>query len=215
MRKHARYFYVLFFIIILTFIFWGVGTLDKPQSVSVAEIGKEKVSVEDYWRVFEQRRREAKEQSGEAFDEAMEKKLKETVLNDYINEKVLLVAAEGMGVSVTDKELQEAIMNNPQFLRNGVFSREVYFRSLDLQRMRPEAFETSIRQVLTLQKMGRLIGSAVEVNPLDRGSVAGDEATINEAMKTVLDMKRDAAVKSFVNAVRQRMEIKVNKDVLS
>ena len=45
MRKHARYFYVLFFIVILTFIFWGVGTVDKtgPAEI-VAEVGKYKIT---------------------------------------------------------------------------------------------------------------------------------------------------------------------------
>jgi peptidyl-prolyl cis-trans isomerase D len=33
MRKHAKYFYVLFFIVILSFIFWGVGTVDKQGCV--------------------------------------------------------------------------------------------------------------------------------------------------------------------------------------
>ena len=40
MRRHARYFYVLFVVVIITFIFWGVGGVDKSASVNVAEIGK-------------------------------------------------------------------------------------------------------------------------------------------------------------------------------
>ncbi|NTU43729.1 MAG: hypothetical protein HGA78_11925 [Nitrospirales bacterium] len=215
MRKHARYFYVLFFIIILTFVFWGVGTLDKPQTVSVAEIGKEKISVEEYWRAYEQRRREYKEKFKEAFDDAMDKKLKEEVLNDYINEKVLLIAAEEMGVVVADKELQDVIMNDPQFQRNGIFSFDVYKRTMELRRMTTDQFEISIRQVLTLQKMGRLIGSAVDVNPLDRGGVAGDEEAINAAMEKALNAKKDEAVKSFINSTRQRMNIKINREAIS
>ena len=51
MRKHARYFYVLFFIVILTFIFWGVGTVDKTGGKEIlAEVGKYRITTEDYIR---------------------------------------------------------------------------------------------------------------------------------------------------------------------
>ncbi len=43
LRKHAKYFYILFFIVILTFIFWGVGSVDKTgEDEVVAEIEKYK-----------------------------------------------------------------------------------------------------------------------------------------------------------------------------
>ena len=37
-----KVFLCILFIIILSFIFWGVGTVDKSTAVPVAEIGKEK-----------------------------------------------------------------------------------------------------------------------------------------------------------------------------
>ncbi len=54
MRKHAKFFYFLFVIIILSFIFWGVGTdNDSYKKRVVAEIGKETVTEEEYWRAYE------------------------------------------------------------------------------------------------------------------------------------------------------------------
>ena len=40
MRKHAKYFYVLFFVVIISFVFWGVGTQDKEQALNLVDIGK-------------------------------------------------------------------------------------------------------------------------------------------------------------------------------
>lgn len=217
MRKHAKFFYFLFFIVILSFIFWGVGTLDKPTAVSVAEIGKERVTVEEYWRAYENVRQQFRNIYKEKFDAEMEKslKLKETVLNSLIEERVLLIAATELGIKVTDKELQDAIVNDPRFMRDGIFRKDVYFRTLDLNRLTPEMFENSMRQQLTLLKMRRLIASAVDVNPLDLRGVSGDEKKINEAKQAILADKGNAAIKSYVDGVKQRMKFKVNMDLIS
>ncbi len=217
MRKHAKFFYFLFFIVILSFIFWGVGTLDKPTAVSVAEIGKEKITVEEYWRAYENVRQQLREIYKEKFNEEMEKslKLKETVLNNLIDEKVLLISAAELGVKVTDKELQDAIVNDPRFMRDGIFRKDVYFRTLDLNRLTPEMFENSMRQQLTLIKMSRFIASSVDINPLDLKGIDGDEKKVNEARQAILADKRNAAIKSYVDSVKQRMKFKVNMDLIS
>lgn len=203
MRRHAKYFYVLFFIVILSFIFWGVGTLDKPTAISVAEIDKERITVEDYWRAYENIRQMYKELYKEQFDEEFEKKvnLKEIVLNKFIEEKVLLIVASEMGIKVTDKELQEAILNDPRFIRDGVFRKDVYFKTLELSRLTPEMFEKSLREQLTIVKMKRMITSPIDV------SLYKDEKFVNEVM--------EATVKSFVDTAKQRMKIKVNRELIS
>jgi peptidyl-prolyl cis-trans isomerase D len=217
MRKHAKFFYFLFFIVILSFIFWGVGTLDKPTAVSVAEIGKEKITVEEYWRAYENVRQQLRDLYKEKFDEEMEKslKLKETVLNSLVEERVLLISASELGITVTDKELQDAIMNDPRFMRDGIFRKDVYFRTLELNRLTPEMFENSMRQQLTLLKMRRLIASAIDVTPLDLKGVSGDEKKIAEARQAILMDKSNAAIKSYVDSVKQRMKFKVNMELIS
>lgn len=217
MRKHAKFFYFLFFIVILSFVFWGVGTVDKPTAVSVAEIGKEKITVEEYWRAYENVRQQLRDLYKEKFNEEMEKslKLKETVLNSLIDERVLLISAAELGVRVTDKELQDAIVNDPRFMRDGIFRKDVYFRTLDLNRLTPEMFENSMRQQLTLIKMRRFIASAIDINPLDLKGVAGDEKKVNEARQAILADKSNAAIKSYVDSVKQRMKFKVNMDLIS
>jgi len=217
MRKHAKFFYFLFFIVILSFIFWGVGTLDKPTAVSVAEIGKEKITVEEYWRAYENVRQQLRDIYKEKFNEEMEKslKLKETVLNSLIEERVLLVSASELGITVTDKELQDAIVNDPRFMRDGIFRKDVYFRTLDLNRLTPEMFENSMRQQLTLLKMKRFIASSVDINPLDLKGIAGDEKKVNETRQALLEDKSNAAIKSYVDSVKQRMKFKVNMELIS
>jgi len=217
MRKHAKFFYFLFFIVILSFVFWGVGSLDKSASVNVAEIGKEKISVEEYWKAYEGVRARFRDTYKENFDEEMEKKLnlKETVLNSLIDERVLLLSAKELGLTVTDKELQEVIVNDPRFMRDGIFRKDIYFRTLELNRLTPEMFETSTRQQLLELKMRRLVWSAVDVTQADLRNMPTDEKAAQMMTQTLVLNERDTALRSYIDNIKGRMVIKIKKDVIS
>ena len=217
MRKHARFFYVLFIIVILSFIFWGVGTVDKSGAPSVAEIGKEKITAEEYWRAYDQMRTTLRDTYKDQFNEEMEKKLKlkEAVLSSLIADRVIAAAASDIGVTVTDQELQDVITHEPAFMRNGAFNRDIYFRALQLQRQTPEMFESSLRQQLISDRMRQLIWSSVVVNPLDLRNISGDEKAVNEKVQAIVTSNRNAAFGSYVYGVRQRMNVKINTDLIS
>lgn len=217
LRKHAKYFYVLFFIVILTFIFWGVGPLDKPTEIAIAEIGKDKISAEEYWRTYERARDFYRQIYREQFTQEMEDKLKlkETVLNGLIEERLLLISAREIGLRVTDAELQEAITTDPRFIRDGVFKKDVYLKTLQLNRLTPEFFENSLRQQLMVQKMRMLILSSVDISSYDIGGVSQDEKRLNDLKQIFLSQKRDKILKSFVETMKQKMNVKVNKDLIS
>ena len=152
MRKHAKFFYVFFVIIILSFILWGVGTVDKSTTVPVVEIEKQKISLEDYWAAYDRTRQYYRELLKDKFTDETEKQLnlKQKVLDSLIDEQVLLIAARRAGIKITDEELQAAITNDPFFLRDGKFSRDIYIRTLELNRMTPESFESMKRRELRI-----------------------------------------------------------------
>src|SRR3972149_3086988 len=165
MRKHAKFFYVLFFIVILSFIFWGVGTVDKSTAVPVAEVGKDKITLEEYWAAYDRAREFYRNITKGSFTEEMEKQLnlKQKVLDSLIDEMVLMAEAKKIGIQVSDEELEEAIINDPAFARDGKFNKDVYLRTLQLNRMTPEYFEFMKRKELTLSKMHRLIGESIDL----------------------------------------------------
>lgn len=217
MRKHAKFFYVFFFLIIISFIFFYVGPIDKSTTVPVAEIGKEKITLEEYWRTYERARDFYRDLYKEKFDEELEKKLKlrEKVLDSLIEEKVLLLAAKDLGIKVKDEELEEAITHEQAFTRNGVFDREIYLRTLQLNRITPELFENAKRQELTLIKMKRLIGESVDLTDSEIKQVTGDEQTIMAFRQAVLLDKREKAIKSYVEGLKKQMKIKINAQLIS
>jgi len=220
MRKHAKYFYVLFFIVILSFLFWGIGTVDKTDKGEiVAEIGKHKITVQDYWRSYENVDRFYREIYKDKFDEAMEKKLnlKEKVLDSMIQEQVLLIAAKEEGMSISDGELQDAITHEPAFLRNGVFDKDVYQNRLRLMRITVEEYEHSKRQELLLNKMRHLIELSVDVPDENTNlqKLSGDEKSINMLREAMLSEKQEKAVSSYVDGLKKSMKIKVDTKLIS
>lgn len=216
MRKHAKFFYILFFIVILSFIFWGVGTVDKSTSVPIAEVGKEKISVEEYWTSYDRAREFYRNISKGSFTEEMEKNLnlKQRVLDSMIDDLVLMTEAKKAGIRVSDTELEEAIVNDPSFMRDGHFNKDVYIRTLQLNRMTPDHFEFLKRRELELNKMRRLIGESVDVLDVDIPQIPGNEQAMNSMRQSVLNEMKDRAVKSYIEGLRKQVKIKINQQLL-
>lgn len=219
MRQHAKYFYVLFFIVILSFIFWGVGTVDKTGEVQiVAEVGKYKITADDYWKTYDRAYRFYREIYRDKFDEEMEKQmnLKENILDSMINERILLTAAKDMGVSITDEELQESIAHEPVFMKNGVFDKDVYVNRLKLNRITPEAYESLKRQELTVNKMKHLIELSIDVTDADAQlpKTSGNEQVASMLSQAMLSEKKTKAVHSYIEGLKKQIKVKTNKALI-
>ena len=217
MRKHAKYFYVLFFIIIITFVFWGVGTVDKTGNVEViAEVGQHKITVEEYWKAYDSTLRFYKEVYKDTFNEKMQKDLKEKVLDSLMDEKVLLIASKEAGISVSDEELQDSISGERAFLKNGVFDKDVYINRLRLNRITPEVFENMKRQELTYEKMRRLVELSVDATALDiqLPRPSGNEQAADMIRQSMMGNKKGKAVKSFIEGYKKSLKIKIDKKLI-
>jgi len=220
MRHHAKYFYVLFFIVILSFIFWGVGTVDKSDRGNiVAEVGKYKITGEEYYRTYDRMFNFYRDMYKEKFDEEMQKKLKlkEGVLNSLVDNRVLLVAAKENDITVTDDELNEAIKNEPVFMKNGSFDSEVYQNRLRLMRLTPETYENAKREELILTKMRRLVELSAAVptgDELAKISASDDQST-KELQDAVVGNAKAAALRAYIEGMKKGMKIKVYTDRIS
>jgi parvulin-like peptidyl-prolyl isomerase len=218
MRQNAKYFYVLFFIVILSFIFWGVGRVgDSGKGGVVAEVGQYKITAEDYWRTYDRTFKFYRDLYKEKFDEDMQNKLnlKEAVLNSLIDSRVMLIAAKQNGITVSDEELNDAIRNEPAFMQNGAFSSEVYKNRLRLMRLTPEAYEDARRQELIIEKMSRLVTESVEVPEDELSKVSADEQTMKAIREAMKKETVNNALKAYVEGLKKEMKIKVNSDLVS
>ena len=197
--------------IILSFIFWGVGTVDKSTGAPIAEVGKEKISVEEYWTAYDRAREYYRNITKGNFTEEMEKKLnlKQKILDTLVDERLLLIEAKKTGLAVSDSELREAIVNDPAFVRDGKFNEDVYVRTLQLNRLTPEYFESLKKKELTLSKMRRLIGGSIEIT-----DQAISDPALAAYVQPMLSQMRDKAVKSYVEGLKKQTKIKINEQLL-
>ena len=218
MRHHAKYFYVLFFIVILSFIFWGVGTVDKTSSGGiVAEVGKYKITQEEYYRAYDNAFKFYKDLYKEKFDEEMQKKLnlKDKVLDSLISNRVLLLAAAENGIKVSDEELNDAITREAAFMKNGVFDNQVYQNTLRLSRISPEAYEAMKREELAVTRMSRLIELSAYPAVADLGNVSADDQTIKALKDAMLNDAKDKAVKAYIDGYKKSLKIKEYRQLIS
>jgi peptidyl-prolyl cis-trans isomerase D len=215
MRQHAKYFYVLFVVVILSFIFWGTGGVDQNSGTqAVAQVGEEAITSQEYWRAYDSMADLYRDIYKDEFDaEAMD--LKNTVLNTLVEERLLLIAAVEAGFKVTDKELQDSIVNNPTFMRDGAFNKDVYLRTLQLNRMTPTYYEAVKRRELMLTKMRLIIEETVDLSPSELDVLSSGEEAYTALRETLLESKKNAAVKSFIEGVKKRVPVTVNEQLIS
>jgi SurA-like N-terminal domain len=219
MRHNAKYFYVLFFIVILSFIFWGVGTMDKSDTRdTLAEVGSYKITAQEYWRAYDNAFKFYRQIYKDKFDEDMQNKLnlKDNVLNALIDNRLLLVAAKDNGITVSDDELNDVIRHEPAFSRNGVFDPYVYENRLRLERLTPEEYEAATRQELAIQKVRRLIELSASVPDEDVAKIATDQQQGQQNPQAVQDAlvagAKDKAVKAYLEGLRKEVKVRIYKE---
>jgi len=209
--------YFLFFIVILSFIFWGVGTNDQSSNAQiVAEVGKHKISVQDYGRVYDNYYKFYRDLYKDKFDEEMQNKLnlKNKSIETLIGQAILLLAAEQNGVTVSDSELKEAILNEPAFSKNGVFDSEIYQNTLRLSRLTTGIYEASKREELIIQKMSRLIQTAAIIPDTGFDNISADEQTKKMIRDAMTKDAEEKVLRSYIEGMKKKLNVKINTQLL-
>lgn len=217
MRHHAKYLYFLFFIVILSFLFWGVGTVDQSSNAQiVAEVGKHKISAQDYGRVYDNYYKFYRDLYKEKFDEEMQKKLnlKDKAIETLVGQTILLIAAAENGVKVSDGEVKEAILNEPAFTKNGAFDSEIYQNTLRLSRLTPGFYESNKREELIIQKMSRLIQTAAITPDIGFDNISADEQTKKMIKDAMIKDAQEKVVRSYIEGMKKKLKVKINAELL-
>ena len=143
-KKYSKTFLfkVLVGIIILPFLFWGMGDVFSGGSQNVvAKIDSEKVSSRDfvnYLNVLNLNDQELKD--------LPKTDLINRILSDYIGKKVLVQELENLNVILEDKSLKEIIINDKTFFKDNKFSRTEYEKFLISNSLSAPLFETNVAE---------------------------------------------------------------------
>jgi hypothetical protein len=202
-------------IITIAFVFWGIGPKDTPNAQVLAQVDKYKVGFEEYWRAYDNAYKREKDE-GVSDDQIKKLNLKERILETLVDRKVLLVAAERSGISVTEKELQDNIIRTPYFQRNGVFDKAVYERALRLNRMTPRVYEATLKNEMIINQMVRLIGETTELSAEETGILNSLSGGNMEQLREVFrSNKINTSVAAYIEGYKKLLDIKINKDLIS
>ncbi len=200
--------------IIISFVFWGIGPKDNATLSYVAHIEDEKISVEEYWRVYDSEYKKAREQYTD--DKEIEAlNIPDKVINALVDRKVLLIAAEKAEIVATDRELQNVIVNAPYFQSNGVFNPEVYKRALRLSRTNPQAYEAGLRQDLIIAKISNLIAETTELSPEESKMLESIEGGNKSQLEQIfLKSKSSQNLQAYIEGIKRQLKITINRDLV-
>jgi peptidyl-prolyl cis-trans isomerase D len=118
---------------------------------------REEISAQDFRTRFEQARQQQRQELGTAYDprafETPENKRR--ILDELIDQRVLRMAATRAGVTISDAQVQRAILEMPPFQVDGKFDPSRYQLALASQQIAPATFEKDVREGLQVELLPR------------------------------------------------------------
>ncbi len=169
MRAHATSWIIkiLLGLIIVVFIFWGVGSIESKKRTVVATVGDYYITIGEFDRTYNNLLEYYTRIFGERLSPDLLKKMniKQQVLDQLINTALIMQGVQKIGLLVSKEELRGAILQYPAFQRDGRFERDLYFQALRRSGLEPGAFEEMILRELTIRRMEELTGDTAVVLP--------------------------------------------------
>ena len=186
MRKHAKSWLIKFLIAIiaLVFIFYFGYSFTAREGAKVAEVNGEIISALEYQKTYRDLLTNLQREYKNVWNDNLIKTfdLKNRALEDLINKKLISQAARKIGLDVTDKEIQDRIIEFPAFQYNGRFDENRYKALLANNRMKPKDFEATIAEELLQQKLMQFLLTFLPVTDqeiLDRYTYSNQQVKIS------------------------------------
>ncbi len=221
MHKHMKWImWIIVGLVTVAFLFFGIYPSGSGKEIA-ASVNGDVITNNEWNRVYQNMHEMYRDVLKGQFDEGFAKTLRAQALRELITERLLVQEADRVGLRVTDKELQAAIMNSPAFSQDGAFSRKNYEWYLSRVDMTPALFETQQREVLLRQKLEQLVEDSVDVTDAEVAAVyaaknpkakPGDfEKNRASFRQTVLKEKQRAAIAAYVARLGNKAKIKTGE----
>ncbi len=168
-RANSQSFWVkiAFFIIIVVFVFWGIGSYSGPKGL-VASVNGKNITEAEFQRAYmhaeENIRRSMPSITSEQLDDL---NLDQQVLQSLVRDKLIEDAADRAGITVTPEELRVMLGQYPFLQKDGKFDSETYREFLRKNGMTAQRFEADQARFMLPEKLRRLMTS---------GAFAGETA---------------------------------------
>jgi peptidyl-prolyl cis-trans isomerase D len=205
---------------VITMGWWGFG---EQAGNAVANVGNLTVSLDEFRRTYENMHRIYKERvPGEFKDETF----KQFVIEQLVTNRVWLIAAKDMGVTVSDADLREMIMQIPDFQKNGAFDPELYQRLLAANHLTPAVFEAAQYEEVLGNKARMIVRDSVALTPSEisegqslmtrpQDSDPAKAATAKDrVLQDMLFQKQQRALVAYQESMKVKIPIKIHRELL-
>ncbi|MDC0426834.1 SurA N-terminal domain-containing protein [Pelagibacteraceae bacterium] len=149
-------FKVLIGIIILPFVFWGMGDVFRSGNQNVVvTIDTEKVSAQSFTEYVNRLSLNEQQRNNLTKTDLLDR-----ILSDYIGKKIIALEIVDQGINLNNKSLKEIIVNDETFKKDNKFSRTEYEKFLLESSLSAALFEQNVseqekkRQLLTFLSEG-------------------------------------------------------------
>lgn len=158
-RSGSLFVKILLVLIALTFALTGIsGYITSTADPAVASVNGEDISRAEFDRAVENERNRQREQLGDfysqlAADPGFNEQLRQRVLNDLVNQKLVVQYTGQQGLRVSDEQVKEAIRNIPSFRVAGQFDNDSYQFTLRSLGYTPDGFAELMRSDLARSQL--------------------------------------------------------------
>jgi peptidyl-prolyl cis-trans isomerase D len=142
-------------VIILVFVFWGVGSNQGNGPNIVATVNGESIDYQEFYQQYDRTVSQYRQQFGGSVPEELLKNfgIKENVLDQLVQGVLLRQGAVAMGLGVSKDEIREKIQNIPAFQKDGQFIVSQYRETLAANRLSASDFEEQIKSEILSKKL--------------------------------------------------------------
>ncbi|MFO7748683.1 MAG: SurA N-terminal domain-containing protein [Desulfobacteraceae bacterium] len=160
---------ILLGLIVLVFVFLGMGSMGSKKGDRVASVNGEPITMKEYQRSYQNVLEQMRRRFGDNLNDELIGMLqvKKQALDRLIEDRLVANEAEKMDITVSDKEVRDSLLNIQAFRKNGVFDMETYKRVLARNRMSPESFETMQKASLRNRQVQELVLESVAVSDME------------------------------------------------
>lgn len=190
-RSHRRWMqFILLILIVPSFFLVGIQGYDSfmRQEPELATVAGQPISRAEFDQAHRNQLDQFRQRLGSQFDLAVidTPALRESLLNQLINQRLLANVAADNRFSVSDETLRNTIAAIPEVQDNGRFSPERYRQVLAAQGMSPTSFEAGLRRDLAIARVLEPIGLSARA-----------PAEVVSALESALTQTRTVQLRNF------------------
>ncbi|MDD2383665.1 MAG: peptidylprolyl isomerase [Sulfurospirillaceae bacterium] len=174
MQRHKKYLVITIWISTIAFVGagfvgWGAYDLNKDRAASVAKVGNQTISVQEFQTAYANFYSFYNNMLGGKLtqEQADQMGIDKMVMSNLINQTLLLNYANDMGIIATENDIKEVLKNNANFQEDGAFNKNIYYAALKSRRMTPSDYENGLKKDIIINKLQsflKLSASETEIN---------------------------------------------------